>query len=156
MCTSLGAELRALWGSEPDRRVAVVGMGSEFGDEAAGLMVADHLKDVGPRGALVIRAEDRPENFTEQIRRFNPTHILFVQAASFGGRPGEARLLPIDAHGEGLHESPLTTLAHYLDTVLSAHVRLLIIEPRGKLGDPSREIVKAARRVAEEIASTLI
>jgi hydrogenase maturation protease len=131
-------------------------MGSEFGDEAAGLMVADHLKNMGPKETLVIRVEDRPENFTERIRRFKPTHILFVQAASFGGRPGEAMLLPIGAHGEGLHESPLTTLAHYLDTMLSAHVRLLIIEPRGKLGDPSQEIVGAARRVAEEIASTLI
>jgi len=154
---SLGMELRGLWGRDRDRRVAVIGMGSEFGDEAAGLMVADHLKGLNLQGTLVIRAEDRPENFTEHIRRFNPTHILFVQAASFGGRPGETRLLPLEKHSAGsLHESPLTTLVHYLDTILSAQVRLLVIEPKGKLGDPSPAIVKAAKQVAEEIAFTLI
>ena len=154
---SLGMELRGLWGRDPDRRVAVIGMGSEFGDEAAGLMVVDHLKEENLQETLVIRAEDRPENFTEHIRRFNPTHILFVQAASFGGRPGETKLLSLEEHSAGsLHESPLTTLVHYLDTILSAQVRLLVMEPKGKLGDPSPEIVKAVKRVAEEIAFTLI
>lgn len=154
---SLGAELRGLWGRDPDRRVAVIGMGTEFGDEAAGLMVADLLKEEGLQGILVIRAEDRPENFTEHIRRFNPTHILFVQAASFGGLPGETKLLSLEGHHAGsLHESPLTTLFHFLDTILSADMRLLMIEPRGRLGDMSSEVAEAVKCVAEEIAFTLI
>jgi hypothetical protein len=62
---------------------------------------------------LVIRAEDRPENYTEQIRHFNPTHLLYILATLSGYVPGETHLLTLEEHKTiNLHESPLTTFDH--------------------------------------------
>lgn len=150
-------ELNALWGKDPEKRVALIGIGSDIrGDEAAGPRVIDHLQAEG-LDALLIRAESRPENFTKEIRRYNPTHVVFIQAASFGGAPGEHLLTTIEGHGGSLHESPLTTLYHFLDTVLDAEWRLLLVEPKAtSVGDMTPELEEAAKRIAGEIAFTLI
>ncbi|MFP3950915.1 MAG: hydrogenase maturation protease [Candidatus Bathyarchaeia archaeon] len=80
---------------EGERRVVVVGIGSEIrGDEAAGQLIVEDLKTRKPAGTLLIDAGTRPENFTGDIRKFTPTHILMVEAARFDGAPGEGRLIP--------------------------------------------------------------
>lgn len=154
MC--LSDDLRKFWGEGPDRKVAVLGVGRSIrGDEAGGLIVADKLSKLGT-GALVIRAEDRPENWTKEIVAFAPTHMLFVLATPFGGAPGEMKLVSFKEHAKtSLHESPLTTLDHYIGSQMRVDVKLLLIEPRAVVGEVTATMREAAKRVAGEIASAL-
>ncbi len=118
-------------------------------------MVADDLANLGT-GALVIRAEDRPENWTKEIVAFAPTHMLLVLATPFGGTPGETKLVTFKEHTRtSLHESPLTTLDHYIGSIMKVDVRLLLIEPRAVMGEVTATMRGAAKRVAEEIAAAL-
>jgi len=134
----------------------VLGVGRSIrGDEAGGLIVADELAKLGT-GALVIRAEDRPENWTKEVVAFAPTHVLLVLATPFGGAPGETKLVSFRGHeGGSLHESPFTTLDHYLGSLMAVDVRLLMIEPRAVVGEVTVTMRGAAKRVVGEIASAL-
>lgn len=153
---SLKEQLQGFWGSD-SKKVTIIGIGSSIrGDEAAPLSIIRELQQLEHGGAQLINADTRPENFTSEIRWHNPEYILFIQTSSHGGKPGETMLTGLEAHGEGLHESPLTTLAHYLKETLKAESRLLRIEPKiTKMGELSSELQEASKKVAETIAETL-
>ena len=125
------------------------------GDESAGLMIANELsKTKGNYQVLVV--ENRPENYTEEIRHYNPIHILYLLATRSGGSPGDTRLLTLAEHEQaGLHESLLTTLTHYLSTILQIKTRLLLIEPKTMMGETSHGMEAAAKRIAADITESL-
>lgn len=126
------------------------------GDESTGLLIVDELAKMNHRNTMVIRAEDRPENYTEHIRHFNPTNILFLLATRSGAVPGDTRLITLQEHSNmSLHESPLTTLVHYLSAFLQVEARVLIVEPRTELGEPTQLMGEAARRIAADIEASL-
>ena len=154
---NLSEELRDFWGASPESRIIIVGVGRTIrGDESTGLLIAEELAKTSHRNTLVIRAEDRPENYTEQIRHFNPTHILYLLATRSGGVPGETQLITLEEHSRtSLHESPLTTLDHYLSTILAVKTRLLVVEPWTEMGEPSRRLREAAKRIAAAIDKSL-
>jgi hydrogenase maturation protease len=150
-------ELQQFWRRSPDPRIIIIGVGRMMrGDESTGLLIADELAKMNHRNTMVIRAEDRPENYTEQIRHFNPTHILFLLATRSGAVPGDTRLITLQEHSSlSLHESPLTTLVHYLSAFLQVETRLLIVEPQTEMGEPSHVMSEAARRLAANIEASL-
>ncbi len=154
---NLSEQLSAYCGPEGENRILVIGVGRRIrGDESAGLMVADELAKMNPRNYRVLVAEDRPENYTDEIRHYNQTHILYLLATRSGGTPGETRLITIEEHERtSLHESPLTTLTHYLSTLLQTKTRLLLIEPKTMMGEASRGMETAAKRIAGEIAESM-
>ena len=71
------------------RRLAVVGIGDELipadrlGMAAAREIEARHLP-----GVKVFFAGTVPESITGPIRRYRPEHVLFLDAAEMGERPG--------------------------------------------------------------------
>lgn len=152
----LSEQLRSFWGNGADRRILIVGVGRRIrGDESAGLMIANELsKTNGNYRVLVV--EDRPENYTEEIRHYNPTHILYLLATRSGGSPGDTRLLALEEREQmGLHESPLTTLTHYMSTLLQIKTRLLLIEPKTMMGEASKGMEAAAKMIAAEIIDSI-
>jgi len=148
-------DLREFW-KPGKQRVLIIGVGRRVrGDESAGLIVAENLKEIIGDSRVIV-AEDRPENFTEVIRRLNPSRILYVLAAKSGGAPGETRLVTFEEHESVLlHESPLTTLSHFLSSLIDVNVRLLLIEPKTVIGEESQGMVRTANRIAGEIVSSL-
>ncbi len=115
---------------ESSGKVIVLGLGSEIrGDEGAPMNIVEGLKEndrIQP-----IWAGTRPENFTKKIIEYKPDHILVLMVSSFGGEPGESMVVKIDEHEEvSLHESPLTTMTHYLKEQISTEITLLMIEPQ--------------------------
>ncbi len=153
--TEIVSELRGFWGTS-DPRVLIIGVGRRIrGDESAGLLVAEYLRGrVGDH--LVVVAEDRPENYTDVIRRYNPSRILYVLAARSGGAPGETRLVPFEEHERVLlHESPLTTLNHFLSSLMGVEVSMLLIEPWTVMGEESPGMIRTAKLIAEEIVNSL-
>ncbi|MDH4196188.1 MAG: hydrogenase 3 maturation endopeptidase HyCI [Candidatus Aminicenantes bacterium] len=146
------------------RRVAVLGVGNpDRGDDGAGLACVRALRKVRPplsRRVRLIEAGSVPENFTASVRRFSPSHVIVVDAARAGRRPGA--VFPVDprriAHQDvSSHRAPLSWLARYLTETVGCHVVLIGIQPgRTKAPGPlSSAVGKSAERVAAGLARIL-
>ena len=158
------------------RSLAVVGIGSDLrGDDIAGILVLRNLRvalarpqSVSRRIATAGAARSRPknirlfnggtapENLTGEIVRFQPSHILLVDAADLGLKPGAAMLIEPEAVAVmsfSTHVLPLSILADYLKRALPCRIIILGIQPgQTSFGaTPSREISQAARRLARII-----
>ena len=100
-------------------KLAVLGVGNvSKGDDAAGVRAAERLAGLvaaTPRPRLkVFVAGEAPENFTGAVRAFGPSHVLVVDAAAAGFKPGTvfqiaAAAIPDD--GISTHRTPLSRLA---------------------------------------------
>jgi len=143
------------------RRIAVVGIGSDLrGDDSAGILVLRELRAAcGRSRPAVIRLFEggtAPENLTGEIIRFRPSHILLVDAADLGLKPGAIKLIEPEAIGGisfSTHVMPLKILADYLKQSLPCHIITIGIQP-GHTGfglAPSKAVTTAARRLAREI-----
>jgi hydrogenase 3 maturation protease len=97
-----------------------------------------------------------PENLTGEIVRGRPSHILLVDAADMGLKPGTAALIEpaiVGGMSFSTHVLPLSILADYLKCALSCRIIILGIQPgQTSFGSKhSREISQAARRLARII-----
>lgn len=146
------------------RRVAVVGVGSRIrGDDALGLEVARRLREAGLRGVLVIEAETVPENFTGELRRFRPSHVLLVDAAHFGGRPGDVVVAPSSSSTHGVsfstHHMPLSMFARFVEASIGAKVILVGVQPGSLHGEglspEVEEAVSLLTKILSEVLSEL-
>lgn len=76
-----------------------MGVGSSIlGDDAAGLFFVEQLKEklkkIKKRLPLkLFSCGTVPENYTGEIKKFNPTHIIIIDAASMNEEAGEVRIL---------------------------------------------------------------
>jgi hydrogenase 3 maturation protease len=134
----------------------VVGVGSEArGDDAAGIEVVRKLKKVlKSPNVLLIEGGVAPENFTSQIRRFKPSHIIFIDAADFDAKPGEIVLAEPEAiTGQFIstHIMPLSILAKYIREQIGAKIALLGIQPaRVRMGvEVSRPVKDSIKQIVE-------
>ena len=138
-------------------RVTVVGVGNVMrGDDGFGVEVVRRLRELGaPPNVQLIEAGEVPESFLGVIRRFRPTHILFVDAAIQGLSPGELRLLdPRDELGLPIstHKIPLRLLCEYVERTIGSKTAILAAQPeqvgfREGLSDPVRRGVEEAADV---------
>jgi hydrogenase 3 maturation protease len=123
----LPASLRALLRG----RVCIVGVGNrQRGDDGAGPRLID-ARHRGTRGVW-LDAGIAPENFLEPIVRTNPDTVLIVDAAAFGGLPGECRLLDasaLDTVVLSTHAGSLGLLREYLSARSGARLGVLAIQP---------------------------
>jgi hydrogenase 3 maturation protease len=148
-------------------RIAVLAVGSSLrGDDAAGLLVAAHLAKAPPASAAapqlrVFVGETAPENLTGEIRQFQPTHLLIVDAADFGGTPGQVELIDPAALTQSMsastHGLPLSVVASYLRESLGCQVFILGLQPASReFGRPvSAEVLRAAEELAALILAAL-
>jgi hydrogenase 3 maturation protease len=118
--------------------VVVVGVGSEMrGDDAAGIEVIKRLRKASKsKNVLLIEGGVVPENLTSKIRRFGPSHVIFIDAADFGARPGEVIIAEPEAiTGQSIstHTMPLSILASYLRKRTGAKIALLGIQPENAI-----------------------
>lgn len=151
----LGAALRSA------HRIAVVGIGSDLrGDDIAGILVIRELRAAAGRsrspGLRLFDGGTAPENLTGEILRYKPSHILLIDAADLGLKPGTIKLIEpgnIGGISFSTHVLPLKILADYLARSHDCQVTVLGIQPgRTDFGrTPSREIQQAARRLARDI-----
>lgn len=112
----------------------VLGMGNRRrGDDGAGPLLCDRL--AGRFGGTTIDAGVAPENHLERVVADAPRLVLVADAADFGGDPGEARILALDAlvgAGVSTHACSPKMIGEYLTGRLPAApvVLLLAIQPQ--------------------------
>ncbi|MEM4657489.1 MAG: hydrogenase maturation peptidase HycI [Candidatus Methanosuratincola sp.] len=118
-------------------RLLIVGVGNRMrGDDAAGCSTARILRSrlKGKDNVLVMDCGGVPENFTLDMKRFRPSHILFIDAADMGLKPGEARLVEGDELTGGslsTHKQSLKLLFSILkEGIPGVKIKLLGIQPK--------------------------
>ncbi len=142
-------------------KLVILGIGNPLrGDDAVGIRILRLLRGRVPRNVKLIEGGMVPENFIGKIKLFNPSHILLIDAADFGGQPGEVRLIsPERIVGITLstHALPLHVIAELINATISAKIMLFGIQPKNlNLGEEvSPEIKVAIRESAETILEVL-
>jgi hydrogenase 3 maturation protease len=84
-------------------KIVFVGLGNEVrGDDLAGLVFIDALKTKTVfNKSKFITAGKNPENYLQEILISNPEVVVFIDAADWGGEPGDISFLDSDSIAGG-------------------------------------------------------
>ncbi len=79
-------------------KIVFIGLGNETrGDDLAGLLFIDILKTTSAfENSKFIIAGKNPENYLQEILNYNPEAAVFIDAANWGGEPGEISFIESD------------------------------------------------------------
>lgn len=116
-------------------KLAIIGVGNELRkDDAVGITLTEQLQKVfnNPK-VQVMSGGTTPENLTGPLRKWQPSHILLIDAAQLGLSPGDWQLVEADkitGTGFSTHTFSLKELANYLRSTIKAKVLVLGIEPK--------------------------
>ena len=141
-------------------KVVIAGIGNPIRmDDFVGVKIVQDLRRKGVSDKVyLIECETVPESFIQEIADFNPTHILLIDAAILGLKPGESRLIKpeqlTDFPAFSTHMLPLRIFCEYLDKTTKAKIALLLIEP--KKTEFGEGLTCEVEAVAKEIADFLI
>lgn len=140
-------------------RVVVAGVGNLIRmDDFVGVKIVRDLQGKVSERVLLVECETVPESFVQQIVDFGPSHVLLIDAAILGLRPGEAKLLEperlVDFPAFSTHMLPLRIFCEYVQKMSKAKIVLLLIEPgRTDFGEGLTGEVEAS---AKQVASVLL
>ena len=143
------------------RKLVIMGVGNPMRrDDALGLELVRALRGRVPDQVVLLECGPVPENFLGHAIRAGPTHVLMVDAALIGGKPGQARLIgPEEAKGMTIstHKLPPRLLADLIRRSTRAKVAILAVRPADVgLGEGlSPEVQEAIARLADLISEVL-
>jgi hydrogenase 3 maturation protease len=154
-------------GKKPSLLILCIG-NEERGDDAFGPYVAKRLKRLREKGVVeVIDCGTVPENYTDVIRKMEPTHVIIVDAVDFKGSPGDIILSfepTFDDVSISTHKPSLTLLAKYIQSDIGSKIILLGVQPKStdwgsNMSDEvlaaSELVVKALRLIVKRIKDAL-
>ncbi len=147
-------------------RIAVLGIGSELrGDDIAGILAAQELesstKQIEKKIPFkVFLGYTAPENLSGEIRKFLPSHLIMIDTADMGEKPGEIRAFsPQDAGGMSFstHKLPIKVMAEYLTRSIGCVVVVIGIQPKIlDFGSPATKTVQKAANKAADVIKELL
>jgi hydrogenase 3 maturation protease len=136
-------------------RIVIACIGNELrGDDGFGPLMARLIEATG--SAEVVDCGETPENYLGVIARSRPEKVIVLDAADFGGKTGEVRIVKkseIDGAGVSTHAPILTMFADYIENQTGAQTYFLAIQPKTTaFGRPlSDEVRTAAGELAAQI-----
>lgn len=116
-------------------RVVVAGIGNPIrSDDNVGVKIVEALAGKVPGNVMLLEAETVPEGYLYDIEQFKPSHVLLIDAALLGLKPGEAKLVTPEEipHQTTIssHTLPLRIFSEYIQKTMSAKIAFLLIEPK--------------------------
>ncbi len=139
-------------------RVVVAGVGNSLRkDDFVGVEVVRNLRNRVSQTVYLIECETVPESFIAPINEFKPTHVLIVDAAMLGSKPGSVQLIEpqkIGGVAVSTHALPLRIFSEYLAETIGAKVALLAIQP--KETDFGEGLTPELKGTAEALAGLLV
>ena len=141
------------------KRVVVAGIGNPIRrDDFVGVKIVQDLQGKVLRNVCLIECETVPESFLQDIVDFNSSHVILIDAAILGLKPGEARLIypeqVADFPAITTHVLPLRIFCEYIKQAAGAKIALLLIEPENtEFGEGLTPTIQAA---AEKITKALL
>jgi len=73
-----------------------------------------------------------PENFTDVIKKENPSHIIIYDAALMGEIPGTLKIIKLDnisSVGFSTHALPMNIIIKYINSFIDTQILIIGIEP---------------------------
>ncbi len=144
------------------KKVVIAGIGNPIRtDDYVGLKIAEQLKGKLPKTVLLLEAETVPESYLQEIEQFKPTHVLLIDAAFLGVKPGEASLVDAEKIASysaiTTHLLPLRIFCDYVKEATGARIALLLIEPKSmEFGEGlTVEVEAAATQYTKMLANLL-
>ena len=140
-------------------RVVVAGIGNSIRrDDFLGVKIVQDMQGKVPKNVSLIECETVPETFMPEIIDFKPSHVLLVDAALLGLKPGEIRLVfpeQVDAFpAVTTHFLPLRIFCEYITKMTGAKIAFLLVEPENtEFGEGLTPKVQA---VADKLTGNLI
>jgi len=134
------------------KKIVLIGIGNILrGDDAAGSIIAQQIASKPlPKNVLVIDCGSAPENYLGKITKFNPSHILIVDAVITGNKPGDITIVDesqiADTFSFSTHKPSIRMLIKYLrGSIGEVKVLILGIQPKNlTLGEKiSKEVENA-------------
>ncbi len=116
-------------------KVALIGVGNPLRtDDAIGTQIIKKLKRYRLSECIgLFNCETVPENYLDEIKKFQPTHLILIDAAQLNLKPGEQKLVTIEKIKNvaiSTHALPLSFLAKYLKQTMRTAIILLAIQPK--------------------------
>ena len=160
MTTSIEKDLANWFASS--KKVVIAGIGNPIrSDDDVGLKIVEQLKDKLPQSVLLIEAETVPESYLSDIEDFCPSHVLLIDAALLGLKPGQANLFDAETvenySAITTHLLPLRVFCEFVKQATGAKIGLLLIEPACiEFGEGlTPEVEPAAKQLTEIIIKLL-
>ncbi len=132
------------------KKTVIAGIGNPIRlDDYVGLKVVEQLQGKLPETVLLLEAETVPESYLLEIEEFHPSHVLLIDAAFVGLKPGEASLVDAEKFTDfsaiTTHYLPLRIFCDYVKQATGAKIALLLIEPKSvEFGEGLTAEVQAA------------
>jgi hydrogenase 3 maturation protease len=116
------------------KRVVVAGIGNPIrSDDFVGVKIVQDLKGKVSKNVHLIECETVPESFMQEIVDLKPSHVLLIDAAVLGLKPGETRLVfpeqITDFPAITTHVLPLRIFCEYITKMTKTKIALLLVEP---------------------------
>jgi hydrogenase 3 maturation protease len=134
--------------------VVIAGIGNPIrNDDFVGLKIVQDLQGKVSSKVYLIECETVPESFMDEIVELKPSHVLLIDAALLGLKPGEARLYDAEKvttfPAISTHMLPLRVFCDYITTLTQGKLALLLIEPKNtEFGeDLTPEVKTSAKRI---------
>jgi len=146
------------WFADADK-VVVAGIGNLIRrDDFVGVKIVQDLEGKVSDKVNLLECEAVPESFMQEIVDLKPSHVLLIDAAILGLKPGEARLVFPEQvttfPAITTHVLPLRIFCEYIAKMTKAKIALLLIEPEStEFGEGLTPIMQAA---AEKITKILL
>jgi hydrogenase 3 maturation protease len=116
-------------------KVVVAGIGNAIRfDDYVGVKIVEDLQGKVSSRVHLIECETVPESFMDEIIEVKPSHVLLIDAALLGLKPGDVQLFDV-AKLENLpsistHTLPLRIFCEYITQLAKTKIALLLIEPK--------------------------
>ncbi len=151
----------AIW-FEGAGKIVIAGIGNPIrSDDYVGLKIVENLKHKLPSKVLLIEAETIPESYLSDIEDFQPSHVLLIDAAFLGLKPGEAHIFEADQvenySAITTHLLPLKVFCEYITQSTGAKIGLLLIQPESmEFGEGLTASVEGSAKCLTDILLNLL
>jgi len=151
---ALRAELEPLVAG---RSVVLMGVGNDLrGDDACGVMLGERLEACV--GCPVFVTFDLPEDYAVKAADLRPELVLILDAADFGGEPGQVRLIraqDIPPTPGVTHRPSLEMVAAFLEMDAGAQTWVLGVQPDMESVGLGDEMCAAMLRAVDALTEML-
>ena len=136
------------------KKIVVAGIGNPIrSDDYVGLKIVQGLQGKVSEKVCLLECETVPESYLLDIEKFNPTHVLLIDAAFLGLKPGEASVVNAEEVADfpaiTTHMLPLRVFCDYIKQATGAKIGLMLVEPKiMEFGEGlSVEVESAAQKI---------
>ena len=144
------------------KKLAVLGVGSVLlSDDAAGIMIVSNIKEIFSEDEYpnlrVYLGHTAPENFTGEIKKFDPCHLIIIDAADMKEEPGSIMVIQpevISGVSFSTHMLPLKVMAEYLKKETGCIMTILGIQ--GVDVSYGGDVTPKVREAIDEITGIMV